>query len=82
MKIQQFWLAVCICFLLRPAVNWSQKITVTEYNRLEKQSKRVTIIRDNWGIAHIYGKTDADAVLLGPIAKPFEPVCISFSRSV
>ena len=62
MKIQQFWLAVCICFLLRPAVNWSQKITVTEYNRLEKQSKRVTIIRDNWGIAHIYGKTDADAV--------------------
>lgn len=26
------------------------------------QAKRVTIIRDHWGIPHIYGKTDADAV--------------------
>jgi acyl-homoserine-lactone acylase len=25
-------------------------------------AKRVTIIRDNWGIAHVYGKTDADVV--------------------
>jgi acyl-homoserine lactone acylase PvdQ len=30
--------------------------------RLEKQAQEVTIIRDNWGIPHIYGKTDADAV--------------------
>ena len=30
--------------------------------RWEKQAKNVTIIRDNWGIPHIYGKTDADAV--------------------
>ena len=28
----------------------------------EKQAKRVTIIRDNFGVPHIYGKTDADAV--------------------
>src|SRR5580765_4782647 len=28
----------------------------------EKQAKDVTIIRDDWGIAHVYGKTDADAV--------------------
>jgi len=28
----------------------------------EPQASRVTIIRDQWGIAHIYGKTDADAV--------------------
>ncbi len=27
-----------------------------------KQAQQVTIIRDNWGIPHIYGKTDADAV--------------------
>ena len=26
------------------------------------EAQRVTIIRDNWGIPHIYGKTDADAV--------------------
>src|SRR3979409_2485401 len=28
----------------------------------EKQAQNVTIIRDNWGIPHVYGKTDADAV--------------------
>jgi acyl-homoserine-lactone acylase len=28
----------------------------------ERQAKNVTIIRDDWGIPHIYGKTDADAV--------------------
>jgi len=28
----------------------------------EKQAAGVTIIRDQWGIPHIYGKTDADAV--------------------
>ena len=28
----------------------------------EKQAQNVTIIRDTWGIAHVYGKTDADAV--------------------
>ncbi|MFC1640219.1 acylase [Gemmatimonadota bacterium] len=28
----------------------------------EQQAENVTIIRDTWGIPHIYGKTDADAV--------------------
>ncbi|HYW52300.1 MAG TPA: penicillin acylase family protein, partial [Gemmatimonadaceae bacterium] len=28
----------------------------------EQQAARVTIIRDDWGIPHVYGKTDADAV--------------------
>jgi acyl-homoserine-lactone acylase len=30
--------------------------------RWEKQARNVIIIRDDWGIAHVYGKTDADAV--------------------
>ncbi|HLH15868.1 MAG TPA: acylase [Bryobacteraceae bacterium] len=30
--------------------------------RWEKTAAGVTIVRDDWGIAHIYGKTDADAV--------------------
>jgi acyl-homoserine-lactone acylase len=30
--------------------------------RWKQQAKNITIIRDDWGIAHIYGKTDADAV--------------------
>jgi acyl-homoserine-lactone acylase len=33
-----------------------------ELARWENQAQNVTIIRDNWGIPHIYGKTDADAV--------------------
>ena len=30
--------------------------------RWVRQAQNVTIIRDDWGIAHVYGKTDADAV--------------------
>jgi acyl-homoserine-lactone acylase len=30
--------------------------------RWEQQARNVTIIRDDWGIPHVYGKTDADAV--------------------
>src|ERR1700677_1726938 len=30
--------------------------------RWKQEAQRVTIIRDDWGIAHVYGKTDADAV--------------------
>ena len=33
-----------------------------EVARWEQQAENVTIIRDTWGIPHIYGKTDADAV--------------------
>jgi Penicillin amidase len=30
--------------------------------RWAQEAKHVTIIRDDWGIAHVYGKTDSDAV--------------------
>ncbi len=30
--------------------------------RWERQAQNVTIVRDDWGIAHVRGKTDADAV--------------------
>jgi acyl-homoserine lactone acylase PvdQ len=33
-----------------------------ETSRWAVHAKNVTIIRDDWGIAHIYGKTDADTV--------------------
>src|SRR5689334_16337993 len=33
-----------------------------EVARWKQQAANVTIIRDDWGIAHVYGKTDADAV--------------------
>ena len=40
----------------------AQNFTETEVIRFKNEAKAVTIIRDNWGIPHIYGKTDADAV--------------------
>ena len=51
-----------ILFILLPFQLNAQSFTKEEISRWEKQSKQVTIIRDNWGVPHIYGKTDADAV--------------------
>ncbi|WP_229257560.1 penicillin acylase family protein [Duganella callida] len=34
----------------------------SEAVRLKAAAQRVTILRDKWGIPHVYGKTDADAV--------------------
>ena len=48
--------------LLLPAHLLSQSFSKEEISRWEKQAKNVTIIRDNFGIPHIYGKSDADAV--------------------
>src|SRR6266705_2404201 len=36
--------------------------TPNDVARWERQAQHVTIIRDDWGIPHVYGKTDADAV--------------------
>ncbi len=36
--------------------------TPNDIARWQREAQNVTIIRDDWGIAHIYGKTDADAV--------------------
>jgi acyl-homoserine-lactone acylase len=33
-----------------------------ELARWQEQAARVTIVRDDWGIAHVHGKSDADAV--------------------
>jgi acyl-homoserine-lactone acylase len=33
-----------------------------DLQRWARRAHNVTIIRDDWGIAHVYGKTDADAV--------------------
>src|SRR5574338_658073 len=33
-----------------------------ELARWKAEAQRVTITRDDWGIAHVHGKTDADAV--------------------
>jgi len=51
-----------VCFLFLPVHLFSQAFSKEQITRWEKQAKNVTIIRDNWGIPHIYGKSDADAV--------------------
>lgn len=52
-----------IVILISSSLNSNaQKWTASEISRWEKHAQQVTIYRDEWGIAHIYGKTDADAV--------------------
>jgi acyl-homoserine lactone acylase PvdQ len=48
--------------LFLPVQLIAQNFPAAEISRWQTQSKNITIIRDNWGIPHIYGKTDADAV--------------------
>jgi acyl-homoserine-lactone acylase len=40
----------------------AQGTTNSESAHWEQQARNVTITRDDWGIAHVHGKTDADAV--------------------
>ena len=40
----------------------SQAAKNPEAVRWEQEAQNVTITRDDWGIAHVYGKTDTDAV--------------------
>ncbi|HUL72406.1 MAG TPA: acylase [Vicinamibacterales bacterium] len=37
--------------------------------RWSREAQNVTIVRDDWGIAHVFGKTDADAVFGGIYAQ-------------
>jgi len=48
--------------LILPIKLFAQQFNPGEIAAYQTQAKKVTIIRDNWGIPHVYGKTDADAV--------------------
>ncbi len=50
-----------ICLSL-PVFLFGQPFSQTEIQSWEDQAKQVTIIRDNFGIPHVYGNTDANAV--------------------
>ncbi|MBX6365221.1 MAG: penicillin acylase family protein [Gemmatimonadetes bacterium] len=52
--------ATAVCLAPRPAR--AQAPTAEEIARWQRQAANVTITRDDWGIAHVRGKTDADAV--------------------
>ena len=62
MKNYNYYLKWTLLFFCVSFQAVSQNTAAKEINRLEKLAAKVTIIRDNWGIAHVYGKTDADAV--------------------
>jgi acyl-homoserine-lactone acylase len=53
-----------LVLLLVAATSWFafEATNTAEAARWQQQAQRVTIVRDDWGIAHVYGKTDADAV--------------------
>lgn len=56
-------LALLIIFLTLPLGSpASQRAQAPDLKRWDGRARNVTIIRDDWGIAHVYGKTDADAV--------------------
>src|SRR5579863_7216839 len=54
-KLVLILVAACFPLTVRAAQN-------PNLARWQREAHNVTIIRDNWGIAHVYGKTDADAV--------------------
>ena len=44
------------------AVAPTGRVATSDIAAWEQRATRVTIVRDDWGIAHIHGKSDADAV--------------------
>lgn len=74
-----------ILLLLLSGTLVAQPFTKDEIARWQKQSTRVTIIRDQWGIPHVYGKTDADAVfgfLYAQCEDDFERVELNYINAV
>jgi acyl-homoserine-lactone acylase len=53
-------MTILLCLLSLPG--FSQVLSNAERQRCEAEARDVNIIQDKWGIPHIYGKTDAEAV--------------------
>src|SRR5215471_13382747 len=51
---------VVACALV--SVSFAFQNSSADAPRWAERAKNVTIIRDDWGIAHVFGKTDADTV--------------------
>ncbi len=59
MHLPRLVIAALLSAVLLPAQAAS---TPPDQARWQATAKRVTILRDKWGIPHVYGKSDADAV--------------------
>jgi acyl-homoserine-lactone acylase len=53
---------VAIAFICGVLLTAAPSQVPNEMAHWQEQARNVTITRDNWGIAHVHGKTDADAV--------------------
>jgi len=74
-----------LLFLLLSGTLTAQPFTTQEIARWKKQAARVTIIRDQWGIPHVYGKSDADAVfgfLFAQCEDDFDRVELNYINAV
>lgn len=58
----RIWAVVSVFLLASCATIETRTADPAEMARLEAQAQNVEIIRDDYGVPHIYGKTDADAV--------------------
>ena len=61
-KTVRFPAASLVLLLALTSINGCSPSTEREIASWEARAQRVTIIRDDWGIPHVYGRTDADAV--------------------
>jgi acyl-homoserine-lactone acylase len=59
---QTMKLIFAVLFCIPAAVYAAPEAAPGEGARWRQHAEHVHIIRDNWGIPHVYGKTDADAV--------------------
>ena len=62
MKIRLSFAQLILILAATSAPLVSKAAQKPEIARWEQEARNVTIIRDDWGVAHVYGKTDADTV--------------------
>lgn len=63
MHLSSRGLAFVICgFFLIPGTLIAKSAQTVETDRWNAEARDTSIVRDDWGIAHVHGKTDADAV--------------------
>ena len=58
----RLFLSLFFSLCLLALTTQAQQFTAAEKARWQQQAQQVQIIRDTYGVPHIYGKTDADAV--------------------
>ena len=55
-------LIILLAFTSACAAQTASQADTPEAAAWKKRAETITIVRDDWGVAHIYGKTDADVV--------------------